>query len=347
MIRAKDLKYLAAYIAPSLAFIGVFVGSYWAWSALVFAFVIIPLAEPLFTANDSNYEASEKSERLSKPLFDILLYLNVPLIFTLLFFFVQRYLNGNYSNIETIGLVLSVGTVLGSCGINVAHELGHRNNKLEQFLAKLLLIPSLYMHFFLEHNRGHHKNIGTPADPATARFNEPLYLFWFRSSTGAYMNAWKLEKIRLKKNGISTVSYRNEMLIFQLIQLAYLVVIALSFGIDVMLILLVSGVFSFLLLESIKYIEHYGLQRKKLESGRFEVVRPKHSWNSNHQLGRIVLYELTRHSDHHFQADKKYQVLEHHTDSLQLPHGYPSSMLLAMFPTLWFKKMNRIIADQK
>nr|WP_321539671.1 fatty acid desaturase [Flavobacterium piscinae] len=100
------------------------------------------------------------------------------------------------------------------------------------------------------------------------------------------------------------------------------------------------------MLETINYIEHYGLKRKKLPSGRYERVTEKHSWNSNHILGRIILYELTRHSDHHYKSTKEYQILECHEESPQLPYGYPTSMVLSFIPPLWFSIMNKRIPEE-
>ncbi|MEL6941267.1 MAG: alkane 1-monooxygenase [Bacteroidota bacterium] len=236
---------------------------------------------------------------------------------------------------------MSLGTMLGACGINVAHELGHRTNKREQFLAKLFLLPELYMHFFIEHNRGHHKNIATDLDPASARYGEWLPVFWVRSVVGSYFSAWKLERQRLKRDGKAILSWNNEMIRFQLTQLAYLATVALVWDVRTMIFAIAVAIMAFLLLETINYIEHYGLRRKKLSNGRYEHVGVQHSWNSNHEVGRIVLYELTRHSDHHHKATKKYQILDHHDVAPQLPYGYPTSMLMALVPPLWFAVMNK------
>ena len=133
------------------------------------------------------------------------------------------------------------------------------------------------------------------------------------------------------------------MIWFQLIQVAYLVGIGLYFGWSVVPFAIAIAIIGFLLLESVNYIEHYGLRRKKMASGRYETVKPHHSWNSNHEMGRIFLYELTRHSDHHFKATRKYQVLRHFDESPQLPWGYPASVLMAMVPPLWFRVMNPLV----
>ena len=133
------------------------------------------------------------------------------------------------------------------------------------------------------------------------------------------------------------------MLWYTIIQSFYLISVFYFFGAKTCAFAIAIGVISFLFLETINYIEHYGLLREKLESGRYERVKEVHSWNSNHSIGRIVLYELTRHSDHHFKSSKKYQVLDSYEKSPELPYGYPSSIILSLMPPLWFRKMNPLV----
>ncbi len=341
----KTLKYLSAYIVPGLFLLGLFNGGMFVWTPVLFAFVCIPILEPLLKKDDARYSEEEKESRLQNVFFDLLLYLNVPMIFTFLFLLFFRIEAGLYEGAEIAGLITSMGILLGACGINVAHELGHRDSKWEQFLAKVLLMPSQYMHFFIEHNRGHHKAIATDEDAASARFKEPLYAFWIRSTVGQYKNAWALEAKRLKRKGKGVVSIENEMMIFTIVQIGFIGLLLFLFSPIIVGIYLVIAAISILLLETINYVEHYGLRREKKANGHYETVKVWHSWNSNHTLGRIVLYELTRHSDHHFQSNKKYQILEHKDKAPQLPYGYPSSMLLALVPPLWFRVMNKRIEE--
>lgn len=341
----KNLKYLAAYIIPSLAIISLLEGGWWSWSTVLFAFVFIPIIEPWLPASTSNFAAPQKAKRLENRLFDWLLYLNLPIVYGTLFLFIWQLPNHSWASWELTGMVFSVGIVFGACGINVGHELGHRPSWADQFIAKWLLLPSFYTHFFIEHNRGHHKNVSTDQDPASAKKGEPIYFFWVRSVVGSYLNAWKLEASRLAKQGLSFWSWQNEMLRFTLAQSGYLGFLLLISPWPSSLWVILAGVIGFLLLETINYIEHYGLRRKMTETGRYERVRPIHSWNSNAQMGRIVLYELTRHSDHHFLASKKYQILDHHDEAPELPIGYPASMLLSLVPPLWFALMDRRIPD--
>jgi alkane 1-monooxygenase len=238
-----------------------------------------------------------------------------------------------------------MGFLCGVFGINVAHELGHRINKTEQIMAKLLLLTSQYIHFFIEHNKGHHKNVATPEDPSSARYNETVFSFYPRTIILSYMSAWKIANADQTKKGRSAFNWRNEMIHAQIIQIIFILLILFLFGWKIMLCYIAAAFIGILLLENVNYIEHYGLARQKTTSGNYERAMPHHSWNSNHVLGRLMLFELSRHSDHHYLASKKYQILRHHDNAPQMPTGYPGMMLLAHIPPIWFKIMNRKISE--
>lgn len=338
----RDLKYLLAYSIPILCFFSLAQRGWTSWSTVVFVFIFIPLLEPIIGRDSKNLSQSRKAQKLKNRFFDWLLYLNLPIVYGTLCFFIYTLNTQALNNIEYTGLILSVGIILGSCGINVAHELGHRKLSIDRFFAKVLLLPSWYMHFIIEHNLGHHKHIATDEDPASARPGENLYAFWWRSVTQSYLHAWKLEGKRLKQQSLPFWSFRNEMIVFTLVQSGYFLgILLVSAYWYTALALVLAGIVGFLLLETINYIEHYGLRRRKLPSGRYERVRPQHSWNADYEIGRILLYELTRHSDHHFLASKKYQVLDHHEEAPELPFGYPTAMLTALLPPIWFSIMDR------
>jgi alkane 1-monooxygenase len=236
-----------------------------------------------------------------------------------------------------------MGLLCGVFGINVGHELGHRVNKTEQFLAKSLLLTSLYMHFFVEHNKGHHKNVATREDPSSARYGEMVYTFYFRTIIFSYLSAWKIVNNDLRKKGKPAFYWKNEMIHIHLIQILMVALIGWFFGWIVMVYFLYAAVIGILLLETVNYIEHYGLERNKLWDGKYERAMPVHSWNSDHIIGRLMLFELSRHSDHHYLASRKYQTLRHFDHSPQMPTGYPGMMLLSLAPPFWFKIMNKKI----
>ncbi|MEX2589168.1 MAG: alkane 1-monooxygenase [Chitinophagales bacterium] len=337
----KDLKYFVSYLVPISAFLAIYFGGYWSPLTFIIAFVLLPFFELFAKGTTYNFPKEIEQRKRKEKFFDYLVYLNVPLQWGIIVFFLYRVAYTPLSNLEFAGMILSVGICCGVLGINVAHELGHRRKKSEQWMAKILLLSSLYMHFFIEHNRGHHRNVSTDLDPASSKKNEPIYTFYFRSIIGSYLHAWKLENERLRKLGNSIFSLRNEMIRYHIWEGGLVAGIFLFLGVKAGVAFLAVALGGYLLLESVNYIEHYGLRRKELSPGRYEKTMPWHSWNSNHTLGRIFLYDLTRHSDHHYLASRKYQVLRHMDDAPQLPTGYPGAILLALIPPLWFKIMNK------
>lgn len=314
---------------------------WWAWSTVVLSFVLIPLLEIWMPQSTRNIAPEQEEGRSKRIWFDLLLYFNLPLLLAIVGWYLYSVQYLALQPAEWLGLTLSTGVVVGAIGINVAHELGHRPTVVEQAMSKWMLLTALYQHFFIEHNRGHHKNVATDLDPASARYGEPVYTFWWRSILGSYQNAWQLERERLGKASLPFWSWGNEMLRFQVWQGGWLAAIGFLLGWKALVGALVIALIGVLLLETINYIEHYGLRRRMLPSGRPEPVSPAHSWNSNHELGRIYLYELTRHSDHHFKATRKFQILRHLDESPQLPFGYPTSLLMALVPPLWFRVMHQ------
>ena len=339
-MKYRDAKYLFAYVVPLVIFLSLYLRGPWVFFALVFLFGFIPLLEQFMPGTRSNLTSEEEAIARTYPWFDYLLYINVPVQYGLLLYFLYIVKTEPLKPYELTGMILSMGMACGSLGINIAHELGHRKSRLEQFFAQALLLTSLYMHFFIEHNRGHHKYVATPKDPATARKGENLYVFWVRSIVFSFISAWKLEKKRLNHQNQPILSLQNQMVRFQIIQIIFLGVILAFFGWKALLAFGMAALIGILELETVNYLEHYGLMRKEIRPGVYERVLPKHSWNTNRTLGRILLYELTRHSDHHYLASRKYQILRHFEDSPQLPQGYPAMMVLSLFPPLWFRVMD-------
>ncbi len=338
----KDLKYLMSYSIALFAFIGISLGGFYNYLAVFFTFVFIPVLEIIVRKSDEKYTDEEKKNRNLDPFFDLLLYLNIPIVFGIFFFSLEKLALAS-SVYDIIGIILSASIVMATNGINVGHELGHRKSLIARTCSKLLYLPCQYMHFYIEHNFGHHINVATPEDPATARYKQTVYSFWITSVIRTYVSAWEIQLKLLKVSKRSFFSIKNDMVFYTLFQLSFLVFIYFNFGLYLTLLSIAMSIVSFLFLETINYVEHYGLLRKKEPSGRYERVKPHHSWNSNHTIGRIVLYELTRHSDHHFKSSKKYQVLESLDECPHLPHGYPTSILLSLIPPLWFNIMNPLV----
>jgi alkane 1-monooxygenase len=311
------------------------------WMPVVYGFVVIPLFELMIKPDPANMNATEEELARKNKAYDILLYVIVLLQYLLLIKFLYTMSHDELIGYDIAGRIAVMGLMCGVFGINVGHELGHRANLFEQTLAKMLLLTSQYMHFFIEHNKGHHKRVATPEDPSSARLGEMIYTFYFRTVIFSYFSAWQIANKDVKKKNKPVFSLYNEMIQFTLIQSAFVATIFFVFGWLVTLYYLLAALIGILMLETVNYIEHYGLRRKTLADGKYERAMPAHSWNSDHVIGRLMLFELSRHSDHHYLASRKYQVLRHHDDSPQMPTGYPGMMILSLMPPAWFYVMNK------
>jgi len=234
-----------------------------------------------------------------------------------------------------VGLVLGMGLCCGVLGINVAHELGHRTETSDQIRAWILLATSLYLHFFVEHNYGHHRNVATPEDPSSARPGESLYRFLPRTLFQGAISAYRIGQQRAKGQWTHNLTLR-----FWAAQALLVLLVALIAGPDALLAFLGAAAFGAVLLETVNYIEHYGLERQKVSDHRYEDTSAHHSWNSNHWVGRAMLFNLSRHSDHHAHPHRPYPVLRHLPEAPQMPTGYPGMMLLALVPPVF----NRVLA---
>lgn len=236
---------------------------------------------------------------------------------------------------ELIVFGLAVGTITGGIGITIAHELGHRASRLDRAIARALLVMVGYGHFIVEHVRGHHVRVGTPDDPATAPRGMNVYRFIVRSVAGSFLHAWRLEALRLQSTGRGAWHPANWVLSGTL---ASLVLAALAFafdGVAGVLLFVLQAAWAIVLLEVINYVEHYGLERKRI-GDRYEPVRPEHSWNANFAVSNWVLFNLQLHSDHHARMRRSYEELQSIDTAPQLPAGYPAMVLLALVPPAWF-----------
>ena len=346
-MKLRALKYLTVFTAVTTGIISITQHGWLTFATPLYAFFLVPLFELFVPVDEKNLSAAEEEMIKNDPIYDLLVYAIVPLQWSMVILYLFTIQDPTLTTIEIVGRTLSLGVGCGALGINVAHELGHRVNKSEQLMAKILLLSSLYMHFFIEHNRGHHKNVSTDEDPASSRYGESLYEFIPRSMIMGYISAWKIEAKQMRKEGRNVLSIHNEMIQYQLIQAGLLVAILLIFGLMPMLYFWIAATIGAISLEIVNYIEHYGLRRKKTGENSYERTMPIHSWNSSHVVGRLMLFELSRHSDHHYKASRKYQVLKHYDEAPQMPTGYPGMMILATIPPLWFYVMHKRIANLK
>jgi alkane 1-monooxygenase len=335
----RALRYLMAYSLPVTVAISFLSEGWLSFLPLMYGFGVIPLLDQVVGPKSGNLTEVEHQSESENKLYDAVIYMVVPVQLAMLIWFLWEVQNPMATS-DLVGRITAMGMMCGVLGINVAHELGHRPKSFERAMAKILLGTSLYMHFYIEHNKGHHRNVGTSVDGATARRNEMLYSFWIRTIIQSFRSAWQITAKELGRKKLRVWSRHNELLRMLAIQLALCAAIGFVFSWTVLGYFVCAAGMGILLLETVNYIEHYGLYRNKVSEFRYEDVEPRHSWNSDHVLGRLVLFELTRHSDHHYEPAKHYQLLDSMNGASQLPAGYPAMMLLSMFPPVWFRVMH-------
>lgn len=339
------IVFLAPLLLLAAGWAAVLGGGWFVWFVPAFSFGLLPILDQLDRGATANPSAEEESSRLSASFFDAVLFAVVPGQVGLVVAMMAQVHAGAFTWPELVGVVLTVGISCGAFGINVAHELGHRRERAHQWAAWALLLSTHYLHFFVEHNRGHHRRVATPDDPASARRGETLYAFLPRSILGSWRSAWSLEAERLAAAERPGWSWDNLVLRFAVVQLAAAAAALAAFGPLALGAWLVASLGGVLLLETVNYVEHYGLTRGRAAHGGWERVRPIHSWNSNRPMGRIFLFELTRHADHHANATRPYPVLRHHDDAPELPMGYPAMVLLAWVPPLFMAVMDGLLDE--
>jgi len=266
-----------------------------------------------------------------------------PIQFALLFWMIWYVSDADHlSVLGKIVLFFGVGVITGTIGINYSHELMHQKDKGERFLGDVLLSMVLYSHFRSEHLQVHHRHVGTPRDPVTARYNEGFHRFFFRVLPESLKSSFRAEQEFLARKNLPWTDRRNPFFRYWALQ-GFMTVLAFWIGGWAGLFLFLWQAFiAVWQLELANYVEHYGLTRKHLGEGKYEHVKPQHSWNAAQKASNWLLINLQRHSDHHYKPDRRFPLLQNYTeaDAPQLPFGYPVMTIAAMVPPLWRRVMN-------
>ncbi len=347
MFSLKKYSFLLVYLLLSLPLIGLYLGGWYTFSPFLVVFIFIPLVDAIIRDSSNPSKEAEK-ELIKNNYYKYITYAYVPAQIAILIYSIYIVSTQQLTWNEWLGFTMSLGLISGGAGINLAHEMMHKNSKIQQFLSKTLLVCVCYGHFFIEHVKGHHVRVATPEDPATAQLGESFYQFIPKTLIGSFKSALHLEQKRLGQKGYSFWSLHNNF--WWIIAVPGLIAVTCLFlgGISALMFFLLQSFMAIMTLEVVNYIEHYGLERKKLENGYYEKVSPYHSWNANHWLSNALLFHLQRHSDHHTYGARPYQILRHMEESPQLPSGYLGMIVLALIPPLWrFVMDKRVIAYKK
>lgn len=330
-----------AYLLPPIIIISVYNRGWYAAAPIAIIFAILPALDWMAGLAPIPREAPDLA---FNRWFRAVTWLWVPVQLALVTWLVATVPADNLTTPELIAATVSVGATTGAIGMTFAHELVHRRQPYERLFGSILLATSTYPHFAIEHVRGHHRHVGTPRDPATARLGESVYRFLPRSIFGGWISAWHIERRRLWEHEVRTWSRHNMMLRYLVIEAAIYGSMAFLLGPIAVAMFAGQSLVAIVILEVINYIGHYGLLRKKASSYEYERVKPEHSWDSGNRISNWLLINLPRHSDHHMQAAKRYQSLELLPHAPRLPGGYGAMFLLALVPPLWFRVMNRRVA---
>lgn len=338
----KRHLWVLSVLWPATPLIGLYLVSQTGWSiwyglVLILWYGAVPLIDAMFGEDFSNPPESAVPRLEQDRYYRVLTYLTVPIHYAALIVSAWWVSTQPMNVFEFLALALSLGIVNG-LALNTGHELGHKKETFDRWMAKLVLAVVGYGHFFIEHNKGHHRDVATPMDPATSRMGESIYSFSLREIPGAFKRAWNLEEQRLSRCGKSVWSLENEVLQPMILTAVLYAGLLAFFGPLMLIFLPIQMAFGWWQLTSANYIEHYGLLREKMSDGRYERQQPHHSWNSNHIMSNLILFHLQRHSDHHAHPTRSYQSLRDFKDLPSLPSGYPGMFLAAMFPS-WFRSI--------
>jgi alkane 1-monooxygenase len=336
----RALPFTIVFLVPLSVVVGTLLGGWFNLLTPVSVFVVVPMIDLAVGADTRNPSPAEEPELEPRNSFRAITMACAPVTIGLVIWTTWRVSLGSMSWWAICLLALSVGINTGIMGINASHELQHRVNlKLEPRLARFILFFCLYAHWKVEHVIGHHALVATPEDPATAKRGQGYYRFWFQTVAGTARSAWRIERARLKRTTRYRVKWvHNRVLQDSFIEILLVAGVLYFFGWVPALFFVGQAFIAFSLLEIINYIEHYGLLRERLPDGTYEPVRPVHSWNSSNRVTNYFLFNLQRHSDHHFKPSRRYQLLRHFDEAPQLPTSYAGMVLVALVPSL-FKRI--------
>ncbi len=355
MRKINKFGYLLVFTIPLSFLLSFYSGNtYMMYSLPFMMFIVMPIIDPLFGVDNQNYDSEKEKQLKDESFYKVVLYAWAIVQTLMMLWIVYQFAIRSISTAYIIPMVINTMIMNGGVGIVVAHELGHKNNKLDKYLAKLLLIQVFYGHFTVKHNRGHHLNVGTPLDTATSRLDQTYYSFWKQSVFKGFISAIEIENEYLKNKKIKKSLFNHEVyysVFFSCLFLLLSSLIVYVFNEQMLLLYLVFFIaqtfLSISLLESVEYIEHYGIIRNLKEDSTYEKTNATHSWNANFIISNYFLFQLQRHSDHHLYATKNYQILKQYDESPQLPNGYPAMVLLTLLPPIWFKIMNKRVITWK
>ena len=321
------MDYLRYYIGPvcvAIGALGFYLGADWVW--LGFATYFLLASADIFLPRDT-----KKRNIVNPRLADVPLYCHFVLIIAMYVLFTLFAKEGNLTEFQIAGAILSLGWLSAVPNLPVQHEFMHRKGLIPRLCT--FILGGLYGDPIkgIAHVHGHHLDFGTSADTDQARRGETMYTFPFRASWGSYSHAWRAEKRRLQNKSLPILSIENlcvRAIIFEIVLFSTIAFVA---GAMATTIALIGIVIAKILVEAFNYYQHYGLVRSENES-----YDRRHLWNHLQPAARSVAFEITNHSDHHMDTFKPFYKLSPDTDGPQMPSIFLCFMA-GLIPPLWFR----------
>jgi alkane 1-monooxygenase len=341
----KRYLWLLSIVMPAVPLMGMFIylqtGLEWTLGLpILLIYLVVPFLDSIIGSDNDNPPEEIVPQLEADTYYRYLTFATIPMHIIVLI--AAAYLVGsNDLSWWAVAVVAIVAGGYSGFSINTAHELGHKQSSIEQWLAKVCMAVLGYGHFCIDHNRGHHVAVATPEDPASSRMGESIYAFALREIPGNLKRGWRLEQARLQKQGKKTFSIHNEILQSYFLTVILQGPLVFAFGWIMLPFLAMHNGWAWFQLTSANYVEHYGLLRQKKDNGRYERCQPHHSWNANYILSNIMLFNLERHSDHHANPIRRYQSLRNFPNIPEMPNGYFGMYLMAYIPSVWFAVMDK------
>jgi alkane 1-monooxygenase len=339
-----DLPYLSSFLVAIAMALGLGHGASWPFSVVVAVFAAITVADLLEGGSSVTADEAGGASAAQGPFWRLAIWLWVPAQAAIIVCGIRAATAQPLTLLQFLRIAVAVGMITGMLGTPVAHELMHRRSFLQRGMAEFLMALSSYSHFCVEHVRGHHLHVATPGDGATARLGESLYAFYLRAVASGWASAWKIEARRQLRLGRSVLDIRNGVVRGLLISGAFYGAAAFFAGPAGLGFFALQSLVAVLVLETVNYVQHYGLRRRQGDDGLYERVGPMHAWNAEPRVSNAFLLNLGRHSDHHCCSREPFIGLKRCSAAPTLPTGIPGMCMLAVLPPLWFQVMDPLVA---
>ncbi len=318
-------------------------GGWW----ILAAFVFFMLAGPLDIAfgDDERSMDPVKTPRQSLFWHDLPVWIWAVLWPPTLIFGIWQILASDQFPVWECVLLAFVLTCEAQAVFIVGHELIHRRTKWERRIGEFLLSSVSYPQYATEHVYIHHALVGTPYDAGSAPKGQSFWQYFPREVVHNLTGSWRIVRERLARRQQPVWHLSNPFWRYG-IETAFWYALVIWLGglwaVPIYVFLSLSVVFS---MKVANYMQHYGLRRVRLPNGRFETVRPRHSWSANYKFSNWMFYNMQRHPDHHAVASRPYPLLQNYgaDESPQLPGSYGQMFALVVRPKRWFETMDPLV----